>query len=74
MTLPDGKWWWAYLDDGGVIRIQKYISDWEIQKVEQLPFCRGIFDPFPARSKNEAKLILKEWLDEQQANEKKIIE
>lgn len=63
------RWWWAYLDTSGVIHVQKYVTDCDIQKVEQLPFCAGIFDPFQARSKDHAKLILKDFLDKEQENE-----
>ncbi len=71
MALPDGKWFWAYLDTDGVIRVKKYVSDWDIQKVEQLPFCAGIFEVFKADSKQHAKMILAKWLDEQQGEQSK---
>lgn len=69
MTLPDGKWYWAYLDTDGVIRVKKYVSDWDILKVEQLPFCKGIFEVFKADSKQHAKMIIAKWLDEQKEKE-----
>lgn len=63
--------WWAYLDEDGAIHVRKYTTDWEIQKVEQLPFCRGIFEPFKAKSKHEAQMKIAKWLTEQQNEEKK---
>ena len=69
--LNNGKWWWAYLDDQGKITVKPYTSDWEIQKVEQLPFCKGIFDPFEATNKHYARLKIAKFLDEQQYYEKK---
>lgn len=66
-----GKWWWGYLDDQGVIYVKPYIHDWDIQKVEQLPFCKGIFDPFRANSKHEAQMMIAQWLTEKQYYEKK---
>ncbi len=70
-ALANGKWWWGYLDDRGVITVKQYVSDWEIQKVEQLPFCKGIFEPMKANSKHEAQMMIAKWLNEQQEKEKK---
>ena len=70
-TLNNGKWFWGYLDDQGVIHVKPYVSDWEIQKVEQLPFCKGIFDPFKAETKHDAQMMIAKWLDEQQYHQKK---
>ena len=63
--------WWAYLDDLGVVRIQKYTNDRIIQNTEQLPFCKGIFDPFEAIDKQDAYKKIAKFLDEQQFYEKK---
>lgn len=63
--------WWAYLDDQGVIRIKKYVSDRAIQNCEQMPFCRGIFDPFEAANYQEAKLKIQEFLRQNNYYEKK---
>ena len=63
--------WWAYLDDLGVVRIQKYTNDRIIQNTEQLPFCKGIFSPFYAKTRHEAQLIIAQWLTEQQIKEAK---
>lgn len=60
------KWWWGYLDDQGVIYVKRYKGDWDIQKVEQLPFCRGIFNPFKAHNRHEAQMMIARWLTEQQ--------
>lgn len=68
--------WWAYLDDQGVIRVKKYVSDRAIQNCEQLPFCKGIFEPFPAVNYLDAQDKIKQFLDLEQAdqvNKKKII-
>lgn len=64
--------WWAYLDDEGVIKVRKYISDWEIQKCEQMPFCKGIFDPFEADNKIHAQHKIIKFLEEQAFYEKKV--
>lgn len=60
--LYSGKWWWAYLDDLGVIRVLPYTGDKIIQNTEQLPFCRGIFEPYEAESKLHAQQIIAEFL------------
>jgi len=64
-ALANGKWWWAYLDDSGVIHVKKYTDDAIIVRTEQLPFCKGIFDPFKAENKHQAQLMIAKWLDEQ---------
>ena len=71
IPLADGKWWWAYLDDRGVIKVLKYTGDKIIQNTEQLPFCLGIFDPFPAANKHDAQMKIAQFLDEQRYYEKK---
>jgi hypothetical protein len=67
--LMNGKWWWAYLDDSGVIHIKPYTGDAKIQRVEQLPFCKGIFEPFKAESYQHAQKILMAYLDQIQIEE-----
>jgi hypothetical protein len=69
-NLQNGKWFWAYLDDQGKIHVKKYVSDWDIQKVEQLPFCVGIFDPFFAINKTDAQIKIMEFLDNEQYHAK----
>jgi len=71
IPLPNGKWWYGYLDDLGVIRVKPYRSDKEIQNLEQLPFVRGIFDPMKANSKHDAQMMIAKWLTEQQVEESK---
>jgi len=70
-NLIDSGWWWAYLDDGGVIRVLPYTGDKIIQNTEQLPFCKGIFDPFKAKTKHEAQMMIANWLTEQQIEDAK---
>ena len=70
--LYNGKWWWGYLDDQGVIRVLPYTGDKIIQNTEQLPFCKGIFNPFKAQHKQEAQMKIAQWLEEQQMKEKMI--
>ena len=63
---------WGYLDDRGVITVKKYVTDWDIQKVEQLPFCKGIFEPIgcvdavDAHQKFSERLQLEEMHDKRQ--------
>ena len=64
--------WWGYLDDQGVIHIKRYYTDWDLQKVEQLPFCKGIFEPFTAINREHALSKCKEKLREMQYYEKKV--
>lgn len=71
MALADGKWWWAYLDDQGVIKILPYTDDAIIQRTEQLPFCKGIFEPFKANDRIVAQRKIMIFLDEQQYHEKR---
>jgi len=70
MALANGKWWWAYLDDQGKITVLPYTDDKIIERTEQLPFCKGIFDPMRANSKHDAQMMIARWLDQQQHNEK----
>lgn len=72
MALNNGRWWWGYLDDQGVIRVLPYTDDAIIQRTEQLPFCRGIFDPFHALSKVDAQKKIMIFLDKEQYYEKKV--
>lgn len=71
-ALRNGKWWWGYLDDQGVIKILPYTDDKIIVRTEQLPFCRGIFDPFRAENKLEAQIKIMEYLDNMQMYEKRL--
>ena len=70
--IKSGKYWWAYLDDSGVIHVKPYTGDRIIQNTEQLPFCRGIFDPFLADNKAHAQKKIAIYLSEQQYYEKKM--
>lgn len=63
--LASGKWWWAYLDDLGVVRVLPYTDDAIIERTERLPFCRGIFDPFIANNKQDAKIKIAQFLSEE---------
>jgi len=72
MALNNGKWWWAYLDDTGKIHIKPYTDDAIIVRTEQLPFCKGIFDPFFANDRIEAQQKIMMFLDEQQYYEKRM--
>lgn len=63
---------WGYLDDEGTIHIKKYYTDWDLQKCEQMPFCRGIFEPFTAIDKAHALAKCKEKLRESQYYQKKV--
>jgi len=71
MTLIKPLLWWAYLDDRGIVHIKKYMSDKQLQNCEQMPFCRGIFDPFEAWDREDAKVKIMKFLDEAQYYEKK---
>jgi hypothetical protein len=63
--------WWAWLGDDGVIHIQKYTNDRKIQNIEQLPLCKGIFEPFEAVDYDHAKKKIQIFLDEQTYHQKK---
>ena len=69
--LFNGKWWWAYLSDEGVVRVLPYTGDKIIQNTEQLPFCKGIWDPFVADSKHEAQMKIAANLTQMQLEEAK---
>lgn len=66
--------YWAYIDDQGVIRIKLHTTDRAIQNCEQMPFCRGIFEPFYAHDYADAKRKIVEYLNKQQYYEKKVRE
>lgn len=55
--------YWGYLDDSGVIHVKQYVDDKTIQNYEQLPFCKGIFDPFYAKSLHQAQQKIMKFLD-----------
>lgn len=59
--------WWGYLDDRGVIHVTRYTTDRAIQNCEQMPFCKGIFDPFTAWDYQEARM--KCWAKLQEVDE-----
>jgi len=69
--LHNGRWWWGYLDDGGVIRVLPYTDDRIIAHTERLSFCRGIFEPMEAPTKHHAQMMIAKWLSEQAENEAK---
>lgn len=71
MSLIKGLYWWAYLDDQGMIHVKRYTNDRQIQNYEQLPFCKGIFDPFEAYDYAHAKQKCLEKYREIQYHEKK---
>ena len=71
MALIKLPLWWGYLDDTGKIHIKKYVSDWDIQKCEQMPFTKGIFEPFPAIDRADAQQKIAAFLTDQQYYEKK---
>lgn len=62
---------WGYLDDQGMIHVKHYRSDWDIQKCEQMPFCRGIFEPFEAWDRAEAMNKCRKKLNEIEYEDKK---
>jgi hypothetical protein len=64
--------WWGYLDDRGVVHIKRYTNDKAIQNCEQMPFTKGIFDPFEAVDYAHARAKIAKFLDEQQFHEKKL--
>jgi hypothetical protein len=71
MTITKKPLWWAYLDDSGKIHVKRYTTDRAIQNCEQMPFCKGIFDPFYADNLHKAQLKIAAFLDEQRYFEKK---
>ena len=48
---------WGYVDDEGVVHVKRYTDDRTIRNYEQMPFCKGIFDPYEARDFAHAKLL-----------------
>ena len=62
---------WGWLDDRGVITIKRYTTDRIIQNTEQLPFTKGIFDPFEACNLQEAYKIAHEKLREVDLHDKR---
>jgi len=60
MTIIKGFLFWAYLDDAGTIHVKRYIDDRTIQNYEQLPFVKGIFDPFEAWDMAHARELVEE--------------
>lgn len=56
-------------DDLGVVRVLPYTDDKIIQRTEQLPFCKGIFDPFKAPSKRHAQLMIAGFLSDEARKE-----
>jgi hypothetical protein len=49
---------WGYVDDQGKIEVKRYSSDRQIRNYEQMPFVKGIFDPFKARDILQAKMMI----------------
>lgn len=71
MALIKLPLWWGYLDDRGVIHVKRYTNDRVIQNCEQLPFCKGIFDPFEACNLQEAYKMCHEKLKESELHDKR---
>lgn len=71
MGLIKGLLYWGYLDNDGLIHVKRYTTDREIRNYEQLPFCKGIFDPFEAYDINEAKMKCFQKLQELRYHEKR---
>ena len=69
--IASGKWFWGYLDDLGIVRVKPYTGDKIIQNTEQLPFCKGIFDPFTADNIHHARQKIAEFLTKEQVQEAK---
>lgn len=64
--------YWAYLDWDGKIHLKKYTTDKAIQNCEQMPFCRGIFDPFEALNAEDARNKIWIFLKEMELDYKKL--
>ncbi len=69
MAILTKTLWWGYLDDQGVVRIKRYTTDKAIQNCEQMPFTKGIFEPFEAYDLKHAQQIIAKFLQEQADNE-----
>ena len=71
MTLIKPLRWWGFLDDKGHIHVKLYVDDKSIQRYEQLPMVKGIFDPFEAWDSNDARRKCYEKYKEIMYHEKK---
>lgn len=60
MIKNEGTLFWGFLDDQGELHLKRYTNDRQIANYERLPFVRGIFDPFLAKSVEQAKMLLRE--------------
>jgi hypothetical protein len=49
---------WGYLDDQGKITVKRYTDDRTIRNFEQMPWVKGIFDPFYCKDIWEARLMM----------------
>lgn len=68
MSIITKSRWWGYLDDQGLIHVKKYTTDRAIQNCEQMPFCKGIFDPFLAYDFNHAKMVIAKFVEEERSH------
>jgi hypothetical protein len=57
------KIYWGFLDEYNQITVVRYKSDKQIEITENMPFCRGIFEPCTCIDKVDAYRKFKEKLD-----------
>lgn len=50
--------YWGYLDIYGKVHVKRYTTDRAIENAESFPLTTGIFDPFYAKSLEEAKSMI----------------
>ena len=70
MARIKGLLFWAYLDDQGKIHVKYYVDDRIIRNYEQMPYVKGIFDPFEAVDMQEARQKVMRRYKEELNNER----
>lgn len=54
--------WWGYLHTSGSIQAKRYFEPLDIHESEQSPFVKVIVQPFYAKNREEALIIIKKTI------------
>jgi hypothetical protein len=62
MPKIKGHLYWAFLDENEQITICRYKNDRQIELTEEMPFVKGIFNPFYALNRQDAEQKILEFI------------
>ena len=62
--MDDKLLWWGYIHTNGSTHLKRYFGPLDIEEAHKSPFCKVIFNPFPATNRDDAMVILNELVGE----------